>query len=1048
MRLETTGPWPSAFVRAGDDWVSLHSRRDPVAEAERQLAQQFPDGLPTTIAVVGLGLGFLLDALDRRGFAGRVAAAEPVPALVDALRGRAVAQAWIEGERLSLLMAPGFEGSADLWKAFGEPITDPRVLVPPVLARACPAESEAARTVLERAAFAARANADAKRDNAGRYLLNMLRNARAIAAGGDVATLVGLTPGVPAVVVAAGPSLDRNLADIAAYRDRALVIAVDTALRPLLTAGIHPDIVVGVDPTEANARHLTDLPPCPETHLVAEGSLDPEALRHFEGRTFFFRVSDHHPWPWLREQGCDRGRLRAFGSVLTTAFDLALVMGCDPIVFAGADLAFTDGRPYARGTTYEDDWRREQAWGATLEEIWRAQLGQWPEVDEVGVRGATHRTAPHLRAFRDWIVTEARQASARTIVNGTEAGILVGERVRQGTIALALRDRPSLSDEVRARTREAHRSAGTTARVDVFQITSDTRSTWLHFAGDGTPAAAIDEALGQRCGSTVADGASAVSVAAAVAPHDRVLEAFTARADAAGTLTELPRTADLARVSEYAARALPSRVIGIGDGAAIAGLTAILAAGAHATLQIASPDAAAQAIADGLGVGTRVRITGDSPGPAPLVILTCDHPAGNLEQAIAGAWTSVEHGGRLIVFDSTRSPGGVPVRRALYRFLESHPQVAMHHRRYFDPDAQVSWLADRDRMRSEGFDLDKGSPAHPEVADRLAGLIVERYNPSTVLDVGCGRGYWLDAFRRLGVNRVTGVEDSDWLAHVGMAPVDPAVSPCDLASLAVDPADLCLCVNVVHRVPHATASSIIAACTASSDMVVFASPAPGIGLPGFINERPWSVWHRLFLERGFVLHDELRPVVEARWGGYRSTHDLLVVYRRDMEPGPVDGDSVRQALLESASRIDDLMIQGFWYQQRLAAIARASAASASAIPVTPMRSLVIAPAAMRAAEPGARRYVFRTDAARIAVGVATGVQWAAREDHVVLRQVQPGEGRPLPPGSFSIDRDGVTFRASDGSDPRLNGREYTLHAPSHVVWCEQQAFDTVVQEGL
>ena len=34
-----------------------------------------------------------------------------------------------------------------------------------------------------------------------------------------------------------------------------------------------------------------------------------------------------------------------------------LGLGCDPIVFTGADLAYTDGLLYCRNTTYEPEWR-------------------------------------------------------------------------------------------------------------------------------------------------------------------------------------------------------------------------------------------------------------------------------------------------------------------------------------------------------------------------------------------------------------------------------------------------------------------------------------------------------------------------------------------------------------------------------------------------------------------------------------------------------------------------------------------------------------------
>ena len=52
--------------------------------------------------------------------------------------------------------------------------------------------------------------------------------------------------------------------------------------------------------------------------------------------------------------------------MLTGAVAAACLAGCDPIVMAGSDLAFTGGRPYARGTTYEFDWAWAAAFGTAV----------------------------------------------------------------------------------------------------------------------------------------------------------------------------------------------------------------------------------------------------------------------------------------------------------------------------------------------------------------------------------------------------------------------------------------------------------------------------------------------------------------------------------------------------------------------------------------------------------------------------------------------------------------------------------------------------------
>jgi hypothetical protein len=482
----------------GDRVTTIHGR-DPQREADRAIADLFRDSEPGLLVVIGLGLGFLLEALDRRGWAGKVLAIEPAPESVQPFLERRDWRSWIAAERLRLLVGPDFAGASDCWRWCGDAAT--AVHVNPVFARLRPREVERAREIFERIRFDAKANADARREFGGRYLLNTLRNLPAIAAESDVSALVNAAPKVPAIVVAAGPSLDAAIPALARVQESALVIAVDTAARPLLRAGIRPHLVVAVDPSEGNASHLTDLPPCPDTYLVTEGSLDPLALAGFRGRTFVFRVANHEPWPWLRRAGRDAGTLRAWGSVLTTAFDLAVQMGCDPVVFVGADLAYTGGRPYCRGLSLETQWQRRAHWGTPLEAQWREAIDRWPEVVEADIAGTGTRTAPHLVAFRGWLVDQMRADTGRRFVNATGAGILHGAAITQASPAELPTLIPAGSraprDIVRARYRPSVAGAAVmdaATRVDDAVLTA-----WEHFA-PGVSRDAVVEVLRSASG--------------------------------------------------------------------------------------------------------------------------------------------------------------------------------------------------------------------------------------------------------------------------------------------------------------------------------------------------------------------------------------------------------------------------------------------------------------------------------------------------------------------------------------------------------------------
>ncbi len=351
----------------------------------------------------------------------------------------------IRRNRLVVLIGPDYPGSSTCAGKI-DVSASPHVCLDEGLAANRQADVERARHVVGRIFREAQANLDARRAFAPRYLLQTLENLPAIARGGDTAALQNRFPGIPALIVGAGPSLDDQSPDVAALADRAIVIASDTALSPLRAAGIDPPLVLAVDPSEWNARHLAGTTGNRGSWLVAEGSVHPTAVDRFAGRTFFFEVSGHEPWPWFREHGLTRGRVRAWGSVVTSAFDLALRMGCNPIVFAGLDLAFTGGRTYCRGTAHEEIWGQWIAAGDTWENVWKFLVSRQPQQTERDLHGASAITTPYLAAFRNWLVEQVNAAPGdRRFINTTGAGIMHGPRIEQASLQQTLGGLPRVS---------------------------------------------------------------------------------------------------------------------------------------------------------------------------------------------------------------------------------------------------------------------------------------------------------------------------------------------------------------------------------------------------------------------------------------------------------------------------------------------------------------------------------------------------------------------------------------------------------------------------
>ncbi len=468
-------PTDAVRLRAVADGVVLDRRDaagawhaldfDDATEASTWLQDVCGDGTRQAI-VAGAGLGRSLEAADALGLT-RILLIEPDPAVAAVFLSCRDWRPLITSGRLRLLTGPDYRGAADIARFF-DGLADIAVVTHPFRTHSEPREAAMATVVGQRIANGARANGEARRKFAGPYLLQTLANLHVIGRSAPVEALDGLFGGVPAIICGAGPSLDTTITELARLQDRAVVIAADTTLGPLTNNGISPHFVVAADSSELNARHLTSVSGSNDVMLVAEGSVHPSTLRMFDGRTFTFRVSDHEPWPWLATAGVTRTELRTWGSVLTSAFDLARRLGCNPIVFTGADLAFTGGRPYCRGTIYDAAWQEWIDKGCTWEQLMADYFSRQPEVWLDDVRGERVRTAPHLVSFRNWLVEQMTTAGERRYINATGGGILHGGAIEQGTLAGVFEGGAPLGD-LRARIVGQH-AAATAERRDADRI--------------------------------------------------------------------------------------------------------------------------------------------------------------------------------------------------------------------------------------------------------------------------------------------------------------------------------------------------------------------------------------------------------------------------------------------------------------------------------------------------------------------------------------------------------------------------------------------------
>lgn len=178
---------------------------------------------------------------------------------------------------------------------------------------------------------------------------NMLLNSKFLPDCSTSFQLVDYIPrDMPAIVVAAGPSLDKNVEKLKRAKNKAFIIAVDTAVRPLLNHGIKPDMITiidGVKPAEAIvAEGMKDIP------LVCSFVSSPEIMNYNTGRKIFYSEGFEYAEKVFRDNHVEFKEIHTGGSVATTAFSLMYMIGIDNIILVGQDLAFSGNQTHASGS--------------------------------------------------------------------------------------------------------------------------------------------------------------------------------------------------------------------------------------------------------------------------------------------------------------------------------------------------------------------------------------------------------------------------------------------------------------------------------------------------------------------------------------------------------------------------------------------------------------------------------------------------------------------------------------------------------------------------
>ncbi|NFO04374.1 motility associated factor glycosyltransferase family protein [Clostridium botulinum] len=154
---------------------------------------------------------------------------------------------------------------------------------------------------------------------------------------------------VPVVIVSAGPSLEKNMELLKELDNRALIIAVGSAVNILEKKNISPHIIMGFDGQEAEAKIFQSLKNT-KPIFVFGPSIHYKAVESYKGLKMSLILNNDIPMiRFYKKLGIEVDALDCGPSVSNIAMVFAHYIKAPQIMLIGQDLAYTNGVRYADG---------------------------------------------------------------------------------------------------------------------------------------------------------------------------------------------------------------------------------------------------------------------------------------------------------------------------------------------------------------------------------------------------------------------------------------------------------------------------------------------------------------------------------------------------------------------------------------------------------------------------------------------------------------------------------------------------------------------------
>lgn len=221
----------------------------------------------------------------------------------------------------------------------------------------------------------------------------------------------------PCIIVSAGPSLEKNIHYLKEINDDMIIISGGRTLRSLIDKGIDPHLLAVIDPNEVSYELCKGYIENLEKPLLFFEESSEKVVANHKGKKLFFtyndeirKIAEHNVKPLITG-----------GSIAHIMTSYAVMLGCNPIIFIGQDLAYTGEKSHAKIADNRDNTN------------WFEVLKSDDDIYVEDIHGDKIRTSLTLYKYKTALEDIIEANDDVTFINATEGGAKI-----KGTVEMTL----------------------------------------------------------------------------------------------------------------------------------------------------------------------------------------------------------------------------------------------------------------------------------------------------------------------------------------------------------------------------------------------------------------------------------------------------------------------------------------------------------------------------------------------------------------------------------------------------------------------------------